>query len=168
MTLYRADNAALDATTDVQAGASYTTTAKVAIQLQIPDNQTISIVEIGFSTDVAQTTLPLISLVSTDAGSTVTTAHTTTTVKPLLNNQNVASRLTYGATTNTGYGTGAITTNTSLRTIHKLYVPQTYVYTWPLGMWPVVGNGTAESFLQYRIKVAATMNIYCWLIWDEA
>jgi len=168
MTLYRADNAALDTTTDVTAGGSYTTTAKVAIQLQIPDNQIISIVEIGWSMDVAQTTAPLISLTTTDTGSTCTTAHTTTTIKPLLNAQAVASRLTFGATTNTGYGTGAITSNTSLRTLHKLYAPQTYVYTWPLGMWPQAGGSTTESFLQFRVKTQATVNGYCWIIWDEA
>lgn len=168
MTLYRADNAALDTTTDITAGASYASGAKVAIQLQIPDNQVIFLYEIGISSDAAPTTAPLISLATTDTGSTCTTAHTTTTVKPYLNQSAAASRLTYGATTNTGYGTGAITSNTTLRTVHKIYAPQVYVYTWPLGMNPVGGFGTAESFLQFRIKTVSTQNLYCWLIWDEA
>lgn len=167
MTLYRADNVALSATTGIQAGASYATGAKVAIQLQIPDNQTINIVELGISSDAAPTTSPLVELATTDTASTVTTAHSTTTIKPLLSNVARASQLTM-ATTGTGYGTGAITSNTTLRTLHKLYAPQVYVYTWPLGMWPVGGNGTAENFVQLRVNTAATQNLYCWLIWDEA
>jgi len=167
MTLYRADNVALDATTDVQAGASYTTTAKVAIQLGLAASKTISLVEFGISSDAAPTTSPLISIATTNAGSTMTTAHSTTTVKPLLNNLASASGLTMGTAT-TGFGTGAITTNTTLRILHKLYAPQVYVYTYPLGMWPTIGNASAEQFLQLRIKVAATQNLYCWLIWDEA
>jgi hypothetical protein len=97
----------------------------------------------------------------------MTTGHTTTTIKPTLSNINSASRLTMG-TGDTGYGTGTITTNTTLRVLHKLYVPQVYVYTWPLGMWPAAGNAATENFVQFRIKVAATQNLYCWLIWDEA
>jgi len=166
MGLYRADNVALSTTTGIQAGASYATGAKVAIQLNVPDNMCIKITEIGISSDVNPATAPLIELATTDTASTVTTGHTTTTIKPLLNNQNNASRLTMG-TGATGYGTGAITTNTTLRTLHKLYVPQVYVYTYPLGTEPVVGNGTAESFLQFRVNTVSTQNLYCWLIWDE-
>lgn len=166
MGLYRADNVALSTTTGIQAGASYTTGAKVAIQLNVPDSMCIYIVEVGYSSDTNPTTSPLLELATTDTATTALTTHTTTTIKPLLNNQANASRLTMG-TGATGFGAVAITSNTTLRTLHKLYVPQQYVYTYPLGDYPVVGNGTAESFVQLRINTAATQNIYCWVIFDE-
>jgi len=166
MGLYRADNAALSTGVAVGAGTSYTTGAKVAIQLNVPDNMTIYITEIGWSQDVATATNTLMELATTDAATTSLTTHTTTTIKPLLNNQNAASRLTMG-TGATGYGAATIITNTTLRTLHKLYVPQTYVYTYPLGTYPVVGNATAESFVQLRVNTTATVNGYCWIVWDE-
>lgn len=166
MALYIAHNNALSTTTALGAGTSYATGAKVAIQLQVPDNVCISIVEIGWSQDVATATATLMELATTDTGSTLGTSHTTTTVKPLLNNQHSASRLTM-ATTGTSFGAASITSNTTLRTIHKLYVPQQYVYTYPLGQWPIVGNGTAENFVQLRVNTTATVNASAWIIWDE-
>lgn len=168
MALFIAYNAALSTTTAVGAGTSYATGAKVAIQLQIPDNGVIEIVEFGWSQDVATATATLAEIASTDAGSTVSTAHTTTTVKPLnALTTGVASRLTYGATTNTGYGNGAITTNTSLRNCAHLYVPQTYVQQYPLGGWPQFGNLAAENFVQFRVNTTATVNALAWIVWNE-
>lgn len=168
MTLYIAHNAALSTTTNVGAGTSYSSGSKLAIQLQMPDNININIVEIGWSQDIATSTSTLLELATTDTGSTCSTAHTTTTIKPLLNTTGRSSGLTFGATTNTGYGNGAITSNTTLRTLHKLYVPQAYVYTYPLGQWPQCGNGTAENYVQLRVNTTATVNGFAWIIWDEA
>ena len=172
MGLYRADNAALSATTAVQPGQTISAGAGVAtilIQLNVPDGMTIYITEVGCTADSVGTTASLLELATTDTASTMSTAHSTTTIKPLLNNQSNGSRLTMG-TGATGFGTGAnvITTNTTLRTLHKLYVPQTYVYTYPLGTYPVVGNGTAESFVQLRfVSPVATQKVYAWLVFDE-
>lgn len=167
MTLYIAHNAALSTTTAVGAGTSYATGSKCAIQLNVPDNTCINIVEIGWSQDVATSTATLLELATTDTATTSLTTHTTTTVKPLLNNSFSASGLTMG-TGATGYGNVAIITNTTLRALHKLYVPQQYVYQYPLGNYPVVGNGTAESFVQLRVNTTATVNALAWIIWDEA
>lgn len=167
MTLYIAHNAALSTTTNVGAGRNINSGSQLTLQLQVPDNKVIYIVELGWSQDVATSTSTLIELATTDTASTLDAAHSTTTIKPYLSNQSAASGLTM-ATTGTSYGEASITSNTTLRTIHKLYVPQQYVYQWPLGNYPVVGNGTGENFLQFRCNTTATVNVLAWLIWDEA
>lgn len=166
MALYIAHNAALSTGTAVGAGTSYATSSKCALQLNVPDNMCIRIMEFGWMQDVATATATLAEIATTDAATTGLTTHTTTTIKPLQNNQFNASRLTMG-TGATGYGAPAIVTNTTLRTLHKGYLPQQYVYQWPMGYEPVVGNGTAESFVQVRVNTSATVNALCWLIWDE-
>lgn len=167
MALYIAYNHALSTTTNVGAGTSLATGSKVTLQLQVPDNQTIRIVEWGWSQDAATATATLAEVATTDTGSTLTTSHTTTTIKPLIWNDARASSLTM-ATTGTSYGSASITSNTTLRPIHKLYVPQQYVYTWPLGQYPIIGSGSGENFVQVRCNTTATVNVSTWLIWDEA
>ena len=166
MTLYRADNLAADTTTTLGGGASYATGIKVALQLQVPDNQVIKLVEFGWSQDVATSTLTLLKLQTTDTGSTGTTALSTTLVKPLIDRDGRASSLTM-ATTGSSYGNGALTSRTSLRDIHALYVPQVFAFQWPLGREPIVGSGTGENFLQVLVNTTATVNGIVWVVWDE-
>ncbi|WP_406527365.1 hypothetical protein [Streptomyces sp. I8-5] len=166
MTLYIAHNCALSTTTGIGAGTSYASGAKVALQLGVPDNASIRIVEIGWTQDIATSTATLLEVATTDTATTLT-AHSTTTVKPLLERDARSSSLTM-STTGTGYGSASITSNTTLRPIHKLYVPQQYVYQYPLGQWPIVGAGTGENFVQLRVNTTATVNALAWIIWDEA
>lgn len=167
MPRFIAYNAALSTTTAVGAGTSYATGAKLALQLQIPDNGYIKLVEWGWTQDVATATGTLLEIASTDTASTTSTAHTTTTVKPLQGNvAGIASRLTMG-TTGTGFGNGTITSNTSLRSAAHLYVPQAMVFQYPLGAEPEFGNLSAESFLQLRVNTTATVNALAWFVWDE-
>ena len=169
MTLYRADNIALDTTTVDNAGVSFATGAKVAFQLQIPANQLIYIVEFGWTQDAATSTATLVKLSTTNTGSTPSSFLTSSQAKPLLNNQAVASRLTYaGSGATSGYGNGAITSRSEIRTLEALYSPQQFVKQYPLGNWPVVGNGSSEEFVQIIVNTAATVNGICWLVWDEA
>jgi hypothetical protein len=168
MAKFIAYNAALSTLLPVGPGTSYATGAKVAIQLEIPTNGQIEICEFGWSQDVATATATLIEVASTDTGSTVSTAHTTTTVKSIdKSTEGVLSRLTYGATTNTGYGNGAITSNTTLRNAAHLYVPQTFVYQYALGDEYQFGNLAAENFVQFRVNTTATVNALCWVIFNE-
>lgn len=168
MALFIAFNHALSTTTAIGAGRSLTASAQLTLQLQVPDNQTIRLVEFGWTQDVATATASLVEVATTDTGSTLDTAHAnTTTIKPLTWNDARASSLTM-ATTGTAFGEAAITSNTTLRTIHKLYAPQQYVYTWPLGQWPIVGSAAAENFVQVRCQTTATVNVISWLIFDEA
>lgn len=167
MALFIAFNHALSTTTNVGAGTSVAAGAKCLLQLNVPDNQTIRLVEFGWTQDVATATASLVEVATTDAATTGLTTHTTTTIKPLIWNDARASSLTMG-TGATGYGAVAIVTNTTLRPIHKLYAPQQYVYTWPLGSYPIIGSGTAESFVQLRCNTTATVNVSAWFIFDEA
>lgn len=168
MALFVAYNSALSTTTSIAAGTSYATGAKVALQLNIPDNGQITLVGFGISMDVAQGTGALVEIASTDTASTCSSAHTTTTVESWNKySEGINSRLTYGATTNTGYGNGAITSNTTLRMAYRGYVTQALDYIWPLGERPEFGSLTAENFVQFRINTAATVNAVCYLIWEE-
>lgn len=165
MALYIAHNSLVaDLTTTFGGGTSYSTGIKVAMQLNVPDNQVIRIVEWGWSQDVATATSTLLALQTTDTGSTVSTAGV---AKPLLDNDARATSLTQSTVTS-GYGNGALTSRTGLRLIEKLYVPQVFVKQYPLGQWPEVGNGTAENFVQILVNTTATVNACAYIIWDEA
>lgn len=165
MTLYRADNTALESSvTTMTTGQNYTTGAKVVIQLKVPNNQVIRIAEFGWSQDVATASATLLKLQTTATGSTTTTA----LVAPQLIDRDARATSQTLATTSSGYGVGAITSRTALRNIEALYVPQVYVKQWPLGQWPIVGAGTSENFLHLIVNASATVNAIAWIVWDEA
>ena len=170
MALFIAYNSALSATTNIQAGTSYATGAKCALQLHIPDNGYIKLVEWGISMDGSAAATPaLLEVATTDAPTTGLTQHSTTTIKSLDAPAGLPlSRLTMG-TSSTGYGAVAITTNTTLRQIDRQYVAPTsqYIKMWPLGREPAIGNGTAENFLQFRINTTATVNAIIYAVWEE-
>lgn len=167
MTQFIAHNSAKSTTTALTAGASYATGVKVALQLGIPAGGTILVTEFGWSQDAASATSTALELSSTATASTMTTAHSTTTIKPIdSNNVNAGgSRLTMG-TGSSGYGNGGLTSRTTLREAAKLYVPQQYVYTWPLGDYPEFGAAAAE-YLQLIVNTTATVNALCWIKWIE-
>jgi hypothetical protein len=169
MSLFIAYNSALSTTTNVDGGTSYTAGAKVAIQLRLPDTAYINVIEYGVSFDGSAAATPAtVELATTDTGSTVSTAHTTTTVT-CLNHNPIDSRLTYGTTSDTGYGNGTITSNATLRPLDRQFVAPTnqYVKMWPLGREPIVGNSTTENFLQLRIDTNATVNAIAYIVWEE-
>jgi hypothetical protein len=169
MAMYIAYNSALSTTTGIAAGTSYATGAKVALQLQVPDAGQIQLVEWGVSFDGSAAATPaLLEVATTDTASTVSTGHTTTTVKPLTDPNAAPSRLTMG-TTGTGFGNGAITSNTTLRMVDRQYVAPTnqYVKMWPLGNYPMIGNAATENFLQFRINTSATVNAIVYAVWIE-
>jgi hypothetical protein len=170
MALFIGYNSALSTTTAIDAGTSYATGAKVALQLHIPDNGYIRLVEWGVSFNGSAAATPaLLEVASTDTASTVSTAHTTTTVKSLdAPSGNPASRLTMG-TGSTGFGNGTITSNTTLRPLDRQYVAPTnqYVKMWPLGREPEIGTAAAENFLQFRINTSATVTAILYAVWEE-
>lgn len=169
MTTYVAYNSALSTTTGIATGTSYATGAKVALQLGIPSGGQIELVEWGFSADGSSAQTPaLVELASTATASTCSSAHSTTTVKPVNDPNAAASRLSMGTTT-TGYGNGAITSNTTLRMADRQYIPVTgqYVKFWPLGLYPKFGATGAAEYLQIRINTTATVNIICYAVWNE-
>jgi hypothetical protein len=159
-------NVAHSLTTAVQAGASYATGAKVAIQLATPSTLELTIVEWGVSFDGSSAATPaIVELVIAGAASTCSSAHSTTTIQNY-GPSALASKLSMGTTT-TGYGNGSITTNTTAQTWDKQYVAPTnqYLKLWPLGREPVLG---ASKFLQLRISTSATVNALAYIVWEEA
>jgi hypothetical protein len=169
MTNYIAYNSALSATTAIAAGTSYATGAKIALQLGIPSGGQIEIVQWGISMDAsAAATGVLVEIASTATASTCSTAHSTTTVKPVQDPNGAASRLTMG-TTSTGYGNGAITSNTTLRMADRRYVPPTGSLDLmiPLGLYPKFGATGAAEYVQFRINTTATVNAICYMVWNE-
>lgn len=168
MALFIAYNSALSTTTNIDGGTSYATGAKVALQLQIPDSGFIKLVEWGMSFNGSAAATPAtVEVATTDSGTTLT-SHTTTTVKCLDVPAGPASRLTM-ATTGTAYGAVAIATNTTLRPLDRQFIAPTsqYVKMWPLGREPIIGNGTAENFLQLRVNTSATVSAIGYFVWEE-
>jgi len=163
---YIAWNIPHSTTTGIQAGASYATGAKCAIQIATPATLEATIIEWGISFDGSSAVTPaLVELVVAGAASTMSTAHTTTTIENL-GASVLDSKLSMGTTT-TGYGTGAITTNTTLQTWDKQYISPTnqYIKQWPLGREPVLN---ASRFLQLRINTTQTVNAVAYIVWEEA
>ena len=171
MAVFTAYNSALSATTAIAAGTSYASGAKIAIQLGIPANGYIDLQEWGFSADGSAAATPaLLEVAFTATASTCSTAHTTATVMPedmASVNGAATSRLTMGATA-TGYGNGAITSNTTLSMPDRQYIPPTgqYVKIFPEGRYPRYGN-TSARYLQLRINTTATVNVIAYLKFDE-
>lgn len=174
MTQYIAYNTAHALTTALSVATSYATGAKVAIQVGIPSGQFIYLVGwgISFDRDPTSATAQLGSqceIASTATASTVSTAHTTTTVKPwnaVVDGR--ASTMTM-STTGTGFGNGAITSCTTLRYADKRYVPPTSSFDmiWPSDMRPQFGAAAAAEFVQFRVNTAMTANAMAYLIWEE-
>lgn len=163
---FQAYNSALSTTTLIDGGTSYAAGAKVALQLGIPANGQIALVEWSVSLGGVQTTAAVLEVASTATASTVTTAHTTTTVVPAMDNYTLAtSRLTMG-TGATGFGNGAITSNTTLRVPDRQQVFSAYGKIWPLEDYPRFG-GSAAQYLQFRINTAATVTAIIYARWIE-
>lgn len=164
MTLYIAYNCALDATTGVGAGTSYASGAKCAIQLAPPSGTDIRIVEWGFSgSATAPATKTVYSLAQASAASTMTTAHSTSTIVPVGDNAKTCP-LTMSTTT-TGYGSGSITTNTTERQYAMLQADPTehYEKQFPLGRDFI---GLAGKFIQLRINTATTYTIFAYIMFE--
>lgn len=163
--LFIAYNAAFDATTGVTAGTSYATGAKVAIQLATPSTLQIRIVEYGISFNGSAAATPAtVTLAQAGAASTTSTAHSTSTIVAIGDNTKT-SGLSMGTTTS-GYGNGAITTNTTSKMFDAQFIAPTtqFVKQWPLGREPVL---PVSSFLQLRINTSATVSALAYIVFEE-
>lgn len=163
--LYIAYNCAFDATTGVTAGTSYTATAKCAIQLVTPATTQLRIVEWGINFSGSAAGTPSIcTLALAGAASTMTTPHSTSTIVPISDNAKTSS-LTMG-TGSSGYGAGAITTNTTSKMYDAQQVAQAgmYLKQWPLGREPVV---PVSSTLQLRVNTAVTLIAIAYIVFEE-
>jgi hypothetical protein len=171
--MYVAYNTAHASGTALSVATQYAAGVKVALQIGIPSGQFINLVGYGYSFDedptaaVAANASP-IEIASTATASTVTTAHSTTTVKPWNDSLGRASTMTM-STTGTGYGTGALTTNTTLRYADKRFLSPTgsFDILWPSDMRPQFGAAAAAEFVQMRINTTITVNMHAYIIWEE-
>lgn len=167
MALFIAYNAALDATTGVTAGTSYSTGAKVAIQLATPSTTELRLVEWGISFNGNAAGTPAVCTLcqaSAASGATGLTAHSTSTIKAI-GDRNKTSTLTMG-TTSSAYGNAAITTNTTEKEFAAAFVgPMSqYEKQFPLGRDYVVD---ASKYLQLRINTAATYTALAYIVFEE-
>lgn len=170
-TLFIASNVALEsASTSITAGASYATGGKCMLQLAVPANGLIRVVEYGLSFDGSAAGTPATVLLrEASAASTMSTQHTTSTIDAITDIPTGANtRLDCSSTAKTGYGNGAITSATTNRIYDRQYIAPTnqYVKMWPLGQWPECG-GTAATYLQLCINTTPTVNAYAYIIWEE-
>jgi hypothetical protein len=164
MTLYIAYNCAIDATTGVMAGQSYSSGAKCAIQLAPPSGMDLRIVEWGVSSSAtAPAAKTVYTLAQASAASTMTTAHSTTTIMPVSENTKTCP-LTMG-TGSSGFGTGAITTNTTERQFAGFLGDPTehYEKQLPLGEQFIVQAG---KFAQLRIATQTAYTIIGYIKFD--
>lgn len=166
--LFVAYNSALSTTTGIAAGQAMDTTARVTLQLGIPSAGQIRLVEWGISFDGSAAATPALVELASTATATTLTAHSTTTVKPLLDPNAAASRMTMSTTT-TAYGAVAIASNTTLRMADRQYIAPTnqYVKMWPLGLAPMFGATGAAEYVQVRVKASAAVNAIAYVVWQE-
>lgn len=150
-------NSALSTTTTINAGTSYTGGANpfCALQLGVPSGGLIQLIEWGISLNTVQSTAVQLEVATTATASTMTAAHSTTTVFPgIMSLTGATSKLTM-STTATGYGSGTITSNTTLRPLDRQQLFSAYAKIWPLEDYPQVGNASAAQYLQFRINPAS-------------
>jgi hypothetical protein len=167
MAIFVAYNAAFSATTAVAGGTSYASGAKCAIQLDVPTTMRLQILEWGVSFDGSTSATPAtVELVQASVASTMSTAHTNATVLAVGMDGAATSRLNYGTTSDTGYGNGAITSNTTELSFDRQYIAPTnqYVRMWALGEQPMCD---ADSFVQLRINTTATVNALAYIRFRE-
>lgn len=163
--LFIAYNCAIDATTGVMSGTSYTAGAKCAIQLAPASGSYIRPIEYGCSfSGIAAAAPSIVTLAQASAASTGLTTHSTSTIMPL-GDLAKTSTLQMG-TALSGYGAVAIVTNTTERQYAGAQVgPMTqYEKQFPLGRDYLCLPG---KFLQFRVNTAATYTMISYIIFEE-
>lgn len=164
MTLYKAYNCLVDATTGMMSPPSYAAGAKCAIQLAAPTGQDIRIIEWGVSgSATAPATKTLYSLAQASAATTCTTAHSATTIMPI-SDSSKACPLTFSTST-TAFGVTAIASNTTERQFEEFQGDPTehFEKMLPLGRDYIIQAG---KFGQLRINTAATYTILGYIVFD--
>lgn len=140
------------------------TSTKTLIQIATPSTNDIKIVEWGISFDGTSGTPIKVGLTDTNVAATVTAFVAADVIKWNQPND-PASVITLG-TAASGYTASAEGTVTASRELDSQLVSPTgsYVKQFPLGREPIV---PASRFLRLRVLAAATVNAYCYVIWEE-
>lgn len=162
--LYFAANGA-SPTTAAQVVMATTASINTLMQVATPSTTGILVVEWGFSFDTpASAGTVKVELLQTDVAATAGTSLTPT----IWGDPNAPASLCVGGTGATMFNDGAITegTITAVREFDIQYVtpPFVYVKQYPLGREPEI---PVSKFLRVRVTASATVNAYCYIIWEE-
>ena len=175
MTVYVAHNGPLATLQALAVPTNYVgATARCALQLGIPAGQFIYLLGWGISFDedptaAAAANAVAVEIASTATPSTMSFAHSTTTVKPwnaVVDGRPSSLTMGVGAT---GYGNGLITSCTTLRYADRRFVPGTSSFDmiWPSDMMPQFGAAGAAEYVQLRLNAPITLNAHAYLLWHE-
>ncbi|MEU7861207.1 hypothetical protein [Nonomuraea sp. NPDC049141] len=165
MPLFWAANGAMATTAELQP-VTTGTAIKTMLQIATPATKTLRVVEWGISFDGSAAATPIrCELIDTNVAATVT-AHIAAGVQPYDDPASaLASAMTLG-TAATGYTATAEGSITATRTgdVQLVAPTQQYVKFWPLGREFRVA---ASRFLRVRVKAAAAVNAYTYVVWEE-
>ncbi|MFF9002603.1 hypothetical protein ACF1GW_35730 [Streptomyces achromogenes] len=165
---YKVWNAAAPTTAAI-AKVATGTSIKTMLQLATPSTRQIQLISWGYSFDAGPSSAGLVELIQTDVAATVT-AHVASGVQPLDPNA-PASLLTLG-TTGTGYTATAEGTTTASRSLDTVLVAPSsssapsvcYSYQWMPDERPIIA---VSKFLRVRATMGSSVNMLCWVCWDE-
>lgn len=155
-------------TTAAQATVATGTAIKTMLQIATPSTHQLRILEWGYTVNTNSAGGGIIELIETDVAATVT-AHVASGVQPQIPGA-PASRMTLGVSA-TGYTATAEGSTTTARVFdvvdmiadnaapslkhERIFVP---------GREPVVA---VSKFLRVRSTTANTVNMHCWILWQE-
>ncbi len=160
--IYFAANGA-SPTTAAQVAVATGTAIKTLLQIGTPATTGLVILEWGISFDGSAAATPgKIELLQTDVAATSGTSLTPT----LWGDPNAPASLCVGGTGATCFSPSAEGTITAVRMFDVQFIAPTnqYVKQFPLGREPEV---PISKFLRVRVTFAATVNAYCYVIWEE-
>lgn len=153
-------------TTGSQQQVATGTAIKTMLQLATPSTRQLQVIAWGFS--LAGVPNGVVELLSGDVADTVT-AHAAAGVQPLDPNA-PASLLTLG-TGATGYTASAQGSMTAVRIHDAQIITATtgqnelnYSYQFMPDERPIVG---VSRFLKVRVNFGTSVNMQCWICWDE-
>jgi hypothetical protein len=167
MYLYKAWNGPMP-TTASQATVATGTAIKTMLQIATPSTRQLKILAWGYTVNTNSAGGGIIELLETDVAATVT-AHVAAGVQPQIPGT-PASLMALG-TSATGYTAtveGAITATRVFDTVDLVAdnaAPSLkHTYEFVPGREPIVA---VSKFLRVRSNTANTVNMHCWVLWDE-
>lgn len=162
MSLYIAFNGA-SPTTAAQVVVATGTAIKTLLQIATPSTRDIKVVEWGISFDGSTAATPIkCELLQTDVAATSGTSLTPT----IYADPNAPASLCVGGTGATNFSPSAEGTITATRVFDAQLIAPTnqYVKQFPLGREPWI---PVSKFLRVRVTAGATVNAYCYIVWEE-
>lgn len=144
------------------------TALRTMLQIK-PGTPKIRIIEWGYSFDVVPTAAVKVELITVGANfATMTTALASGDIVQLNDVTGAASQAVTGSTTGSAFSTTSVTENAG-SSGHRLLGyrsewGQSFVQQFPLGREPEVNGGTS---LRIRVTTATTINMACYVIWEE-